>query len=166
MAYNQFFPQSYQPYGNFNPYQQIIPQSNPNYPQSQQIIPQSGQIQNGGFISVRSIEEAYNYPVAPGNSITFKDENSPYVYTKTKGFSQLDPPVFEKYRLVKEEEQSHNQTSAEPHETPVQAKNYDDEIKALWDEIDVLKGQITAQRTPVKKQTKKEAESDESTDGK
>ena len=33
----------------------------------------------------------------------FKDENSPYVYTKTMGFSQLDRPQFEKYRLVKEE---------------------------------------------------------------
>ena len=50
------------------------------------------------------IEEARNYPVAPGNSVTFKDETSPYVYTKTQGFSQLDRPVFEKYRLVKEED--------------------------------------------------------------
>jgi hypothetical protein len=42
--------------------------------------------------------------VAPGNSVTFKDETAPYVYTKTQGFSQLDRPVFEKYRLVKEED--------------------------------------------------------------
>ena len=61
------------------------------------------QIQNGGLISVRSEMEARNYPIAPGNSITFKDENSPYVYTKTMGFSQLDRPTFEKFRLVKED---------------------------------------------------------------
>lgn len=35
--------------------------------------------------------------------MTFKDENQPYIYTKTMGFSQLDRPVFEKYKLIKEE---------------------------------------------------------------
>lgn len=81
----------------------------PYYPyqqQYQQIQQQPMQIQNGGLVSVRGIEEARNYPVAPGNSVTFKDETSPYVYTKTQGFSQLDRPVFEKYRLVKEEDVS------------------------------------------------------------
>lgn len=76
-----------------------------NYPYYQYQQPYQ-QIQNGGLVSVRGIEEARNYPVAPGNSVTFKDETSPYVYTKTQGFSQLDRPVFEKYRLVKEEDVS------------------------------------------------------------
>ena len=63
-----------------------------NYPQMQQQIQPPAQqptpqIQNGGFVSVRSEIEARNYPVAPGNSVTFKDEYSPYVYTKTMGFS-------------------------------------------------------------------------------
>ena len=62
------------------------------------------QIQNGGFVSVPSEEDARRYPVAPGNSVTFKNENAPYVYTKTMGFSQLDRPLFEKFRLVKEED--------------------------------------------------------------
>lgn len=62
------------------------------------------QIQNGGFVSVASEDDARKYPVAPGNSVTFKNENAPYVYTKTMGFSQLDRPLFEKYRLVKEED--------------------------------------------------------------
>ena len=69
------------------------------YPQN--YVPQ--QIQNGGLISVRSENEARNYPIAPGNSITFKDESQPYVYVKTMGFSQLDRPTFEKFRLIKEE---------------------------------------------------------------
>ena len=34
----------------------------------------------------------------------FKDESSPFIYVKTKGFSQLEEPIFEKYRLVKEEQ--------------------------------------------------------------
>lgn len=62
------------------------------------------QIQNGGFISISSEAEARKYPVAPGNSVMFRDENAPYVYTKTMGFSQLDRPLFEKFRLVKEDD--------------------------------------------------------------
>lgn len=77
------------------------------YPQMQQQAQAQAQaapqIQNGGFVSVRSEADARNYPVAPGNSVTFKDENAPYIYTKTMGFSQLDRPLFEKYRLEKEE---------------------------------------------------------------
>lgn len=66
-------------------------------------------IQNGGFVCVSSEDEARKYPVAPGNSVTFKNENAPYVYTKTMGFSQLDRPLFEVFRLVKEEDTSSQQ---------------------------------------------------------
>lgn len=93
--------------------------------------------QNSAFVSVRSIEEAINYPVAPGNSITFKVENTPYVCTKTKGFSPLDQPVFEKYRLVKEEE-----PATKPPEPPVQALETQQQIEQLWNEINALKSLI------------------------
>jgi hypothetical protein len=66
------------------------------------------QIQNGGFLPVRSRQEAMNYPVAPGMSVTFKDESAPYIYTKTKGFNQFDEPVFDVYKLTKEEMPSVN----------------------------------------------------------
>ena len=102
--------------------------------------------QNGSFVSVRSIEEAYNWPVAPGNSITFKDENAPFVYTKTKGFSPLEQPVFERYRLVKEEEA----VKMAPNQT-VEAPNYDEQIKLLWAEINAIKGQITPPEAKVEK---------------
>ena len=81
--------------------QQQMP--NPNVNQQQYTI------QNGGFVCVSSEEEARRYPVAPGNSVTFKNENAPYVYTKTMGFSQLDRPLFEIFRLVKEEDTSNQQ---------------------------------------------------------
>ncbi len=98
---NNFQNGNYQ--GNNYPNQFGLPQ------QSQQImtsVPNQNQyqIQNGGFICVPSEEDARRYPVAPGNSVTFKNENAPYVYTKTMGFSQLDRPLFEKFRLVKEED--------------------------------------------------------------
>lgn len=108
-----------------------------NYPQQFQNIPQ---IQSNGFVSVRSEAEARNYPVAYGNSVTFKDETSPYVYTKTMGFSQLDRPVFEKYKLVKEN------TNEEPEEQKHEYSNHKDEIdelqtqiNSLWKEVNFLK---------------------------
>lgn len=147
MAFNNF----YSPYQNaYNPYQQYQPnfqqqmQNQSNYQQSQQ------QIQNGGFVSVHNENEARNYPIAPGNSVTFKDENAPYVYTKTQGFSQLDRPVFEKYRLVKEEEYQPQQVAQNPpvsSENAQQTNNSDyakkDEITALWSEIEALKSKLS-----------------------
>lgn len=43
----------------------------------------SNQQQSSGFVSVSSEAEARNFPVGYGNSVSFKDENQPYVYTKT-----------------------------------------------------------------------------------
>lgn len=170
MAFNNF----YSPYQNaYNPYQQYQPnfqqqmQNQPNYQQSQQPIQQ--QIQNGGFVSVHNENEARNYPIAPGNSVTFKDENAPYVYTKTQGFSQLDRPVFEKYRLVKEEEHQPQQvaqnapTSAENTE---QASNIDyalkSDLRALWGEIEALKKQMPKSKEEIKNKIgKTEVKTDE-----
>ena len=112
------------------------------YPQmagTQMSLPNQ-QIQNGGLISVRSEMDARNYPIAPGNSITFKDENSPYVYTKTMGFSQLDRPTFEKFRLVREE-------TDENGANPTQAQNLSEyvlktEFDALREEFDALRKEL------------------------
>ena len=129
-------------------------------PQMPQMQPQQQQIQNSGFVSVRSIEEAFNWPVAPGNSITFKDENAPYVYTKTKGFSPLEQPVFERYRLVKEEDA----VRMAPNQ-PAEAPNYDEQIKLLWAEVNAIKGQITPSESksekPVKRRDQDEQQHDE-----
>lgn len=136
MAYNNF----YGGYPTYQPYQQQ------NYqmaaPQQQQL-----QIQNGGFVSVRSAQEAFNYPVALGNSVTFKDETAPYIYVKTRGFSQLEEPVFEQFQLVKVN------TAQKPAETPVQAieaREGNDtgyalksDTAALWDEIEALKKRLS-----------------------
>ncbi len=126
--------------------------------QAQPVQGQSMQIQNGGFVSVRSMEEAYNYPIAPGNSITFKDENSPYVYTKTKGFSPLEQPIFEKYRLVKEEDGV--QMAQNTSKMPQDAFDAQEQIKALWDEVKALKRQINVDTDKPRKTTKKEVEQD------
>ena len=141
MAYN-YFPGYQYPYT--QPYQ------------GQTMQNQTMQIQNGGFVSVRSMEEAYNYPVAPGNSITFKDENSPYVYTKTKGFSPLEQPIFERYRLVKEEDGA--QVAQNTPKTPQDAFDAESQIKSLWDEVEALKRQINVVTEKPKRTAKKEIE--------
>ena len=158
MAYN-YYPNYYQPmYPQIQPTYQQQPQMQA--PQTQPV--QQPQIQNGGFISVRSEQEARSYPIAPGNSVTFKDENMPYVYVKTMGFSQLDRPVFEKYRLVKEEEYQPQQvaqsapTSAEKTE---QANNIDyalkSDLRALWGEIEALKKQMPKSQEEIKNKIEK-----------
>lgn len=130
MAYNNGYPMGYQPYYQQNYAQQMAPQQN------------QLQIQNGGFVPVPSEDVARNYPVAPGNSVTFKNENAPYVYTKTMGFSQLDRPIFEKYKLVREDD-------VPPVEAPKQVHGNEPideirkEIDSIWDEINALKQQDT-----------------------
>lgn len=120
------------------------------YPQQmQQPMQQQMQIQNGGFVSVRSEMEARNYPVGFGNSITFKDETAPYVYTKTMGFSQLDRPVFEKYKLVKENAQEPilEEKNAEVDNSAIDSLK--GEIGAIWKEIEVLKKEVKADESAV-----------------
>jgi len=112
-----------------------------NNPAMQQ-MPQMQQLQNtqmrSDFVVVRSEEEARNYPVAFGNTVTFKNESEPYMYTKTMGMSQLDRPVFEKYKLIKEQSQD-----AKPVEQSAQDQAALDkmraEIKSIWKEIELLK---------------------------
>ena len=114
----------------YNPYlsQNIYPnQSQPNQPSQTQV-------QNNGFLPVPDEAFARNYPVAYGNSVMFKDENAPYIYTKTMGFSQMDVPKFEKYRLVKEE----------PSERPNSPQNDLEDIKAIISSINKINEQIEA----------------------
>ena len=94
MQYDYARPAYYQP-----PYQQPQPQQPP-------------QIRSGGIVSVPSEEAARNYPVAPGFTVTMRDETAPYLYEKTMGFSQLEPPVFRKARLLFEEGQPGEQPPA------------------------------------------------------
>ena len=158
MAYNNYFSPAYQPnyYGNPNPYYQQMQnqmmQQNQQMQQAQQAQSQQMQqpaIQQSGFVLVPSEQEARNYPVAPGNSITFKDENAPYCYVKTMGFNQLDRPTFERYRLVKENAPSETRESPTAHEQPASTKNTTcatkDDLDAIWDELDALKERLKAQ---------------------
>lgn len=151
MAYNNYYPAPYQPMysQNYNPYLQQQTQ------QAAQQQPQ--QIQNGGFISAPTEDFARNYPVAPGNSVSFRDEKLPYLYTKTMGFSALDRPVFEKFRLVREED------ATEPPRNEAKAKSEELPTYALQSDLEALSQRVEALEAdrPVRKVKKKEGADDE-----
>lgn len=177
MAYGNYFPAPYQPnyYGQPNPYyqqmqqQQAMMQQNQQMQQAQQNQPvQQPTIQQSGFVLVPSEQEARNYPVAPGNSITFKDENAPYCYVKTMGFNQLDRPTFERYRLVKEDSPVAAQnapTSADSTEgSKDTAYALKSDLGAIWSELDAIKEKlkVQAEKKPAKKKMiEVEAEDDD-----
>lgn len=152
MAMNSFYqapyPQGY--YGNPYAYQQMQQQAlmQQQAQQAQQQAQAQAQqpIHQSGFIPVQSEQEARSYPVAPGNSITFKDETAPFCYVKTMGFNQLDRPTFERYRLVKEDAPQEAQSAPTTNETPQQGHGSTyatkDEISELWAALDALKAQV------------------------
>ena len=165
MAYGNYFPAPYQPnyYGQPNPYYQQMQQQQMMQQQAQQQQPQqtaqvqqSPSIQQSGFVLVQSEQEARSYPVAPGNSITFKDESQPYCYVKTMGFNQLDRPTFERYRLVKEDSPVAAQNATTSADSADGSKDtayaLKSDLDAIWGELDSLRGKLKAQmeRKPVK----------------
>ena len=178
MAYGNYFPVTYQPnyYGQPNPYYQqmqslAMMQQNQQMQQAQQAQAQQMQqptIQQSGLVLIPSEQDARNYPVAPGNSITFKDENAPYCYVKTMGFNQLDRPTFERYRLVKEDSPVTAQSAPKSADSAEESKDtayaLKSDLGAIWGEIDAIKEKLKAQTD--KKPTKKklievEAEEDD-----
>lgn len=83
-----------------------------NATQGQTTQGQNTPIQSGELISVPSEEVARNWPVAHGNSVSFKNEHAPFIYTKTLGFGQMEQPVFEKFRVVKEDDVQESEQEA------------------------------------------------------
>ena len=180
MAYNNGFPV------NYNYYQQPMMQQpqmqmpqQPMMQMQQQPIQQQIQqpvqqypIAQGGFVRIRNESEAKLYPVAPGNSVAFIDENAPYVYTKTVNMGQLDRPIFEKYRLVKEDDDTAPQQPVEQPQKPVESSQIDvsrfitkDILNDFRTDLDAIKADLETFRndlygiagkkksTPIKKES-------------
>lgn len=138
----------------YNPYQPNYPMGN--YPQQPQPQPQvQPQIQNGGLVFAPSEAYARNYSVAPGNSVLFKDESAPYMYSKTMGFSQLDQPIFKRFRLVEEEsEGTVNVPVKEEIDIRPIHKAIDlikEDIDQIWAEIEDMKN--VPKKAPTKSKT-------------
>lgn len=176
MGYNSFFPATYNSYGYnaFSPMaQQIFPQ-----PNVQQITPQQAQqpnvqqsIQqpmNGGFVHVQSEQEALQYPVAPGYSVTFRDDAHGLYYSKTMGTNQFEAPQFKKFRLVEVNDETSPQSEREAPSEPSLPKGHNFKDYASKADLAKLRGQIEALESKIetlsvkpKGKTVKEAEKSE-----
>lgn len=153
-AYNNFFPATYQPYGQSffqNPYgQQMIPQTQQIANQAQ--VQQQPQI--SGIIWVNGVAEADAYPIAPNNAVTLWDRSRPIVYFKQADAS--GKPSMKVYDLVEH---------AEPQSLPQDIKSHVEEkmpnfasieaVEALEDAVRKMKEEL---KTIKKEIRKKEAE--------
>ena len=140
---------------NYNPYQYYPTQSNV-YPTQLNALPTQQsvgqpqpqmQIQDGGFVTIPNEEMVYNYPVAMGKCVTFKVEGKPLIIEKSMGFSQLDSPKIERYRLVKEEneivETSENSIS--------ELDKVKSDIKEIWGKLDEIEN---SKKNPPRRENK------------
>jgi len=117
---------------NYNPYP-YYPTQNNAYPTQMNVAPTqpTQTIQDGGFVTIPSADMVYNYPVAMGKCVTFKVEGKPIIIEKSMGFSQLDSPKIERYRLVKEEaEETIEETS--------DLDKIKSDIKEIWGKLDEI----------------------------
>lgn len=102
----------------------------PNYYQNQQ--PQVS------FMSIRGKDTAINYPIAPNNTIIFKDETAPYIYVKSMGFSPLEKPMMEIYK--KEELQQEGVSEVKEDNSIIQKIQTD--IEGILDDIEGIKQKL------------------------
>lgn len=120
----------YPQYGYPSYYPQV--QNMYNTPQQQ---PVSQQIRSGGIVSVANEDEARRYPVAPGYTVTMRDENGPYLYEKTMGYSQLDQPIFRKARIVFEDDAPPQEEKKEEQAEPPKVYAELKQLEALRDAV-------------------------------
>ena len=128
------------------PYQQFYqsyptqPNAYPTQPNALPTQQNTLQIQNGGFMVIPNEEMVKNYPVAPGNCVTFKIEGKPIVMEKSMGFSQFESPRIDRYRLVKEEPEEIKEEEVKENDFDYEEIRTD--IDKLWGAIDEIKSII------------------------
>lgn len=175
-AYNPYFPATYQNSGyGYNPYaamqipQQMMQPVQQGQQATQQASQQPPQMQSisGGIIHVQSENEARQYPVAPGNSVTFIDDTQAFCYTKTMSTSQFDAPVFKKFKLVEVPDNSTAQNAQNTPSQTVSQQGYNFEDFALKADLETLRAEIERienkfeNATPKRAKTVKEADKNE-----
>lgn len=90
MAYNNYFPATYQP---------VYPQQVQQYQQASQVQPQAQvpQNHNNGIIWIQGENAAKSYLVAAGNSVVLFDAENPVFYIKSA--DQTGMPSMKKFRF-------------------------------------------------------------------
>ncbi len=105
------------------------------------------QIQDGGFVTIPNADMVYNYPVAMGKCVTFKVEGKPIIIEKSMGFSQLDSPKIERYRLVKESSDGSEHSEKELSDLD----KVKSDIKEIWGKLDEIEN---SRKYPPKRESK------------
>jgi uncharacterized small protein (DUF1192 family) len=123
----------------------------PNVPRMEQGAPQNI------FVPVANENVARNFPVAYGNTVIFKDENSPKIYIKAMGYSQLESPVFEKY--AREDEKELISDTKNDKLNTLSLNDLESQISALKSEMEALKEKVFAVDKP--RRSKREATEDD-----
>lgn len=126
----------------------------PQMMQGQQIQPQpqqTQQIQNGGFVAIKNEKEAYEYPVAPGTSVTFIDEPRKHLYIKTVGLNMFDKFEFRKF-LITEEAVQDQETAADSGNN-----DYSVDIEGLRAGYEELKKEIAGLRRQIESKATSES---------
>lgn len=126
----------------YNPYYSLYPQYQQNYQQT------------SGLVHVQNEATARNYPVAPGNSVTFINDTAPFCYIKTVGYMPTDPPDFRVYQRI-------DNAPTEAATAPTEAHNaegYNSTADSLKGEIEALRSRIEALESKGRPATRKETE--------
>lgn len=147
MAYNNYFPATYQPYQQsyYQPVQQIQ--------QPVQQVPQPSSL-----IWVGSFAEAQMYPVAPNAAVALWDSSSPAIYLKQADASGR--PTLKTFDLVERVE------SPAPQEEKAVAYATKDDLASFKEALDAVKGDIETMRGDIygiagKRKAMKKAEEEE-----
>lgn len=133
-------------------YQQPQMLNNPtsmNQMQSPQ-MQQQQQNQDGSFMVMRvaTVKDAKEYPIAPGNGLTFFVEKEPYLCCKTLGNTGLEQPRFRKWKLIEETEDG---LEVSPEKSApvayVDREEHEKEIGSLKEQIDKLTKSVSEIQT-------------------
>lgn len=145
MAYNPYFPATYQPYQ--QPYYQPVMQ------QPVQAQPPVQQPQPSSIIWVSGEREAQMYPVAPNNAVTLWSQTEPVVYLKQA--DATGKPTLKVYDLVERSVGvSPVGDKAEEYATKADLTGVLGAVQTLKTDIETMKGDIyglAGKRKPVKK---------------
>lgn len=139
MAYNSYFPATYQPMF----YQQPVYQQ----PVQQQSYQQPAQQTQTSMIWVSGEQEAQSYPVGPNAAVALWDSNGRTVYFKQADAS--GKPTIRVYDLTERAQSASGGVSAQDVKLPDYATK--DELAALSASVEAFKGDLAKLRRAMKR---------------
>lgn len=142
--FNNYFPTSYQ-----NPYQQM------QMSQYQQM--QNQQNSNTLFMRLKSVEEARNYPVAPGTTIISVTDDAKHCCIKSLGTSPFDTPIFNEYDNIQKQNEIKQETKEEiiqesaEYATKKELNSYIEQFNIIGNNFAILKNENEQLRNEINK---------------